>query len=170
MRKKCLLGTSGAALLFVLLALTFGMVLAGCDPGTGGDNEENDAKVLRITGINLSGAVTVMLTTEVNNQSAAVLVRNDDNSGTGVYGTATISNGSVSMPLKIIQFVTNGKPSFSEDDWTGSGQYFIWLWNADTYSGSPPYSAPVSDSWTEKISFSSKTTTVPWNKFVVSPE
>jgi hypothetical protein len=154
----------------LIMTLTFGTVLVGCDTGGNPNNGEDDAKKLSITGIDLSGNVTLMLTTEVNNQSAGVLVRNADNSGTGVGGTSTVSNGSVTIPLKIIHFSSNGEPSLSENDWSGSGQYFIWFWNSNDFSGSPPYSAPVSESWNEKINFASTTTIVPWNKFAESPE
>jgi hypothetical protein len=161
--------------LVLLSLLVFGLLLTGC-PTDGGNNNENDgkddAKKLTITGIEgISGNVSVMFTTVVNDQSAAILIKDDgSNSGTGVGGRGTISNGTITISLKVIQYPLNSKPIITDDNWTGTGNYYIWLWNDNEFSGSPPYSAPVSASWNEKVGFSSATTTVPWNKFGQSPE
>jgi hypothetical protein len=172
----------------VLLGLLiFGLFLASCptdggnnkndgkDSADGGNNNKNDdkdsAKKLTITGIEgISGDVSVMFTTDVNNQSASVLIRNEDgDGGTGVGGKGTIYNGSITIPLKVIQFSSG--PSLTENNWTGTGSYYIWLWDKDNFNGSPPYSAAISASSSyEKVSFLSETTKVLWNKFGQSPE
>jgi hypothetical protein len=154
------------------MMLAFGLALAGCPTGGGGGGGgdggggDGTAKKLTITGISgVSGNVRVLLTTNVKKMSGTYLI----NSHAGVGGTGSIAGGSVTISLKVAEFPQEGSPSITENDWTGTGNYYIWLWQGGTFNDMPPYSAPASEPWIEKISFSTETITVPWNKFGASP-
>jgi hypothetical protein len=147
------------------MALAFGLALAGCPTGGGGGDGDGSAKKLTITGItDVSGNVRVFLTTDVKKMTGVYI-----NNHAGVGGTGSIANGSVTISLKVVEFPQGESPSITENDWTGTGSYYIWLWQGDTFNGMPLYSAPASEPWIEKISFSTETITVPWNKFGASP-
>ena len=128
------------------LLLVFGLNLAGCK--TDDDDPPATAKKLTITGIDITGGLIIALapknTEDQDNQPVA-------------YGYGTIANGSVTLELKKAT-----QTGFSNDNWTGSGEYYLAAWKSSdgNFSGNP-----FKTLLTEKTNFSSETTTVAWGKF-----
>jgi hypothetical protein len=129
------------------MALVFGLVLAGCNNGTTDNGSSGGTKSLEITGITgITGSVTVALADEMSEDASFP-----------AGGTATITGGTATIPLKTV----SGQ-SFTTNNWTGTGDYYIFFWNASSPSGMPERFA--SDNG-DKISFSGTVTTVEFSKF-----
>jgi hypothetical protein len=134
---------------FILLA---GLVLAGCDTGTG----TSPGKKLRITGLNdfPGDEIEVALTSNKNALWPSGIYNDVVAGGYGaiVKGTATI---------ELRKLIDDGNNSYHHGErWTSSGSYYIalareentdnFVWKHITHS---------------TISFSSDTTTVDWSQF-----
>ncbi|MFP3043125.1 chitobiase/beta-hexosaminidase C-terminal domain-containing protein [Treponema primitia] len=107
-----------------------------------------NANKLIITGIDLTGVVTVLITTNLGSNPNYVAT-----------GTGTISDTSITIQL---MGVSGG---IVTGDWTDTGDYYIMFWNTASPSGGPIKVASVIGGEQEKISFTTETTTVAWSKF-----
>ncbi|AEF86282.1 putative lipoprotein [Treponema primitia ZAS-2] len=109
---------------------------------TAGSENRNKLTITGISGI--SGPVFVVLVDE--------LIK-DPNVIAG--GSASISGGTVTIPLQTI----SGEELTG--DWTGTGSYYMYLWNSVEPSGLHDYVTRNG-----KINFSTETISVAWSKFV----
>jgi hypothetical protein len=128
------------------MILAFGILFIGCDTGNGTPNEGN-VKSLKITGITLTGSVTVIITETLGSSPSIA-----------AGGTATITNGEVTIPLK------NISGEIYTTEWTGSGEYYIMFWNTAAPSGGPTLVGALNNNQLEKIDFSGIVTTVPFSQ------
>jgi hypothetical protein len=122
-------------------AITFGMT--GCKS----EDDNPVDKKLTISGINsldLNGAVVFVMLSSGNNLSF-------DNS-TSAGGTGIIENNAVTIQLK-----KAAEEGITNENWTGSGNYYIFL--GQSMGNDPAYVTSA------KIDFSLETTTVRGNQF-----
>ncbi|MDR1220942.1 MAG: hypothetical protein LBK73_15230 [Treponema sp.] len=119
-RKLLLLGV-------LAMALTFGLVLAGCDDGGSGDNEKSIEKSVRTTGLGDYKDVyyEVGIATSIHNLLNETLVAYTEE---GRINSATVT-------AKLFDYKT-GKP------WTGSGSYYVGvkLWHVGSFATSSKHS------------------------------
>jgi hypothetical protein len=118
-------------------------------------------KTLTITGISLSGYVTVLLT-DVNN---GLVFEEEPESVTIGHmpagGTAAISGGTATITLTTPDF---NNQSFTAPPWTGTGSYYVYLWNSAEPNSGPKYIG-YSGTGVGTINFSGTATTVAFDKF-----
>jgi hypothetical protein len=128
----------------IAAAAAFAVILAGCSSAPSGGGEANPAKKLTITG--LSGITTSHI--------VVVLYTDSEDSAAG---NAAIRDDTVTIQLKKL----TPKGNYTSANWTGSGSYYIDVWETKdgSFSGKPNYSC------TTAVSFSDETTTVPWSAF-----
>jgi hypothetical protein len=114
--------------------------------GTYTKQNANTGKSLKITGITLTGSVWVTLVDAISTSATMP-----------AYGTGTVSSNQATIPLKAM----NGSTP-TDNNWTGSGEYYIMFWNTASPSGTPDY---IAGPLIGKISFSGVETTVSWSHF-----
>jgi hypothetical protein len=108
----------------LLIILAFGVVLAGCDTGTGGGGGD-PSKSIKITGI------TLITGTDTNGEAYVFIYTKPEfghglNSGLiarEVYHSAEITNGELLVDL----YVCDDGYDASDVPWTGKGEYYINL-------------------------------------------
>ena len=134
-------------LAMLALVLALGLAFVGCNS----DTENTDPKTLTITG--------------VTGVSSARLIFMLYAAEEGVGPTAGM-NGSVNgtMTGQLYNTSGNGFTSSPGNEWTGTGEYFIAVWESSSgsFSGYPKYRTPT------RIKFDKTTTTVPWSQFVLT--
>jgi len=148
----------------LVMVLVFGMMVIGCDNdnnnnsnGNGNGNGLNgeSGKKLIITGIGISGNVSVFLDAGI------------ENGGAVAWGNSSgvVSGSNVTFNLKKLD-MTNMSAPLSNDSWNGNGYFFVSLYNKTTQeilsSGnlSPDYLS-------SSTSFSNETTSINWNQFIL---
>jgi hypothetical protein len=145
---------------FILgVLLMCGLAFIGCDNGTTDDEIKIPVpKSLTITGIDPddlseSGIVVGVKPTSTNQNDALVYG----------YG-ADLSYGTVTIQLKN-KSASNGYDE-DEDDWTGSGGYYLFAWESSNgdFSGEPDWYTA------SKENFQTAKTTINWTSFLTYAE
>jgi hypothetical protein len=102
--------------MIVCMALAIGLVLTGCDNGSGG-GENTDPKTIVIEGISgYTGNGSIKVFSDLND------VVNNQPVNAGI-GYAAISNGKLSIELSVPTDNTRS----SQTKWTGNGSYYIYF-------------------------------------------
>jgi hypothetical protein len=110
-KKKFLGGTVVVVLLFI-------MMIVGCDMGNGGSEKNTDPKTIEISGISgFDGEEAyIRVFSDLNNITNHIPVNE-------AIGIGTVSGGTLSVELT----VPNNDTGLSQEKWTGTGNYYIYL-------------------------------------------
>ena len=136
---------------FGLLTILLVFGFTSCDNGN--NDVVNDAvheKKLIIENIGVSGDISIILMDAWGPSG---------NRNAGGTATSVVSGSNVTITLKTVENL-----SISSTNWTGSGNYVVYLFTTLTLGQEtvPNYGAPTHPNF---ISFENQTTTVNWSKF-----
>ena len=140
----------------IIIALVFSLVFYSCDTGNNGNSNGNgngektdNSKKLVINGIGVSGDVRIILADDVGFSA---------NMPAGGIATGIVLGSNVTITLKTLSGST------FTTDWSGTGNYYVYLWNTLTPGAEqePDYMGAVNKTQGQLFDFSNQITEVNW--------